>query len=489
MRAGCLLVARCGRAARDAVRPRRRPRCGGATAGVSVPPTGRDARRGAPGPAPDPTAPLDLTLLPDRAEVLPSGRLAVAGVDLGLLAQAVGTPCYVYDEATLRARCEEAHRAFPGGAAYASKAFSCIAMDRLASGLGLAIDVASLGELRVALAADVPPAGMVLHGNNKSLAELELALATGVGRIVVDSLDEVTRLERLVFAGGFAPPAVWLRVTPGVDPKTHAAIATGQLGSKFGLPIAGGGAAAALDRLARSPAVRLVGVHSHIGSQVTDLLPFQTAARRVAELAVERRLAEVCLGGGLGAAYVAGDAVPSLSDWAAAVERGCREAGLPPDMHPSAEPGRALVARAGLTLYTVGTVKRLPQGPVFVAVDGGMGDNPRPALYGSRYEAFLPRAPLARRPLAAAVVGHHCESGDVLVAEGRLPADVAVGDCLAVAVTGAYGHAMASTYNRVPRPPVIFLSGGDARVVVRRETVEDVLRLETEAPVRAGPLR
>ena len=436
--------------------------------------------------SPDDGRPLALDLLPDTAEVTPSGELRVGGVDLLEVARIVGTPCYVYDEATLWARCRATVQAWPGGAAYSSKAFSCVAMDRLAAGAGLRVDVASLGELQVALAAEVAPELIVCHGNNKSDAELQLALARGVGRIVVDSFDEIDRLERLVTAGPYSAPGVWLRVTPGVDPHTHRAVATGQLDSKFGLPVDGGLADAALDRLARSRRLRLVGLHTHIGSQVVELEPFRVAAQRVARVAVARRLAELCLGGGLGVASVTGELVPTLSDWAEAGERGCREAGLPHDIHPSAEFGRAVVARAGLTLYTVGTIKRLPHGRTFVSVDGGMGDNPRPALYGSRYEAFLPRDPLAPRGLPADVVGHHCESGDVLVRDGWLPRDTKVGDCLAVPVTGAYAHAMASTYNRVPRPPVVFLAEGRVRQVVRRETVEDILRLESDLQLARG---
>ncbi len=432
------------------------------------------------------TGPIAPALLPDTAAALGSGGLAVGGVDLLELARAIGTPCYVYDTGTLEARAREAARVFVGGAAYASKAFSCVAMARIAAACGLHLDVASLGELRIGLAAAVPPGAIVLHGNNKSVAELELAQARGVGRIVVDSLDEVDRLEALQARAGGPPVPVWLRVTPDVDPHTHAAITTGRFDSKFGVPIVGGAAAAARERLQRSPAVRLVGLHAHIGSQVVELQPFQESARRLAALAVSWQLEELCLGGGLGAAYRGDDRVPSLGDWAEALERGCRAGGLPPSLHPSAEPGRSLVARAGITLYTVGTVKRLPGGRTYVAVDGGMGDNPRPALYGSRYEAFLPRAVAAPRPLPAAVVGQHCESGDVLVADAQLPADLAVGDILAVPVTGAYGHAMASNYNRIPRPPVVFVADGRARLVIRRETVEDLLRLETDGPVPLG---
>ena len=383
---------------------------------------------------------------------------------------------FVYDEEHLRQRCRDAVAAFGDGVAYASKAFLCTAMASLAYQEGMCIDVSTGGELHVALAAGVPADRLVLHGNNKSDAELARAVDAGVGRIVVDSWDEIDRLERLVL-GGARCPDVMVRVTPGVEAHTHEYVRTGQEDTKFGFSVASGAAGEAVARLAApgSPG-HPVGIHAHIGSQVFQLASFEKAIEVLAAFFTPLGLRELCVGGGLGVAYVAGEASPSLASWAAAVAAACAGAGVPAGTRITAEPGRSIAAAAALTLYRVGTVKHLPGIRTYVAVDGGMSDNPRPVLYGSGYEAFLPRATDAARPLAATVVGKHCESGDVLVRDAFLPADLAVGDVLATPVTGAYGHSMASTYNKVPRPPVLFVRDGAARVVVARETLDDLLR-------------
>ncbi|MDP9387446.1 MAG: diaminopimelate decarboxylase [Actinomycetota bacterium] len=396
------------------------------------------------------------------------------------LADEHGTPLFVYDEEHLRRRCREAVAAFRDGVAYASKAFLCKAMAALAAEEGMCIDVSTAGELHVALAAGVPPDRLVLHGNNKSDEELGRALQVGVGRIVVDSSDEIDRLERLVGAGEAGrPPALLVRVTPGIEAHTHEYVRTGQEDTKFGFSIASGAALAAVRRLTGPSAPgRLVGIHAHIGSQVFLLSSFAKAVEVLARFFAPLGLPELCVGGGLGVAYVADEEAPSMAEWAAAVRSACAEAGVPEGTRITAEPGRAVVAGAAITLYRVGTVKHLPGIRTYVAVDGGMSDNPRPVLYGSGYEAFLPRDTAADRPLVATVVGKHCESGDVLVRDACLPADLAVGDVLATPVTGAYGHSMASTYNKVPRPPVLFVAGGRARVVVARETLDDLLRLD-----------
>ncbi len=420
--------------------------------------------------------PLPRHLLPDTAEISGGGRLSIGGRDLVELAGEFGTPLFVYDEDHLRARCREAVAAFGDGASYAAKAFLCRAMARLVHEEGMGIDVASGGELHVALAAGVPAARVVLHGNNKSEAELARALDVGVGRIVVDSDDELDRIEALVAAGA-TPPQVLVRVTPGVEAHTHVYVMTGQADSKFGFGLASGAAAAAVARATASPAVELVGVHAHIGSNVFLLSSFTQAVDVLADFVVPLGLPELSLGGGLGVAYVEGEQAPSITDWGAVLSKACAEAGITARI--SAEPGRAISAGAALTLYTVGTIKALDGIRTYLAVDGGMSDNPRPVLYGSGYEAFLPRATDAERPRAVRVVGKHCESGDVVVADARLPADVAVGDVLATPVTGAYGHSMASNYNKVTRPAVVFVSGGDARVVVRRESLDDLLRLDS----------
>ncbi|MEY2474825.1 MAG: diaminopimelate decarboxylase [Actinomycetota bacterium] len=420
-------------------------------------------------------APVPRHLLPDSARVGDDGRLSVGGVDVLDLAAEHGTPLFVYDEEHLRRRCRDAVAAWGSGVAYASKAFLCKAMAALAHEEGMCIDVSTGGELHVALAADVPADRLVLHGNNKSEAELARALEVGVGRIVVDSFDEIDRLERL---SPDAPPKVLMRVTPGVEAHTHEYVMTGQEDSKFGFSIASGAAAEAADRLRRSGAVDLVGVHAHIGSQIFLLHSFAKEVDALAGFFTPLDVPELCVGGGLGVAYVEGEEGASMGQWAGTVRAACDAAGIPATTRLSAEPGRTIVASAALTLYRVGTVKRLPEIRTYVSVDGGMSDNPRPVLYGSGYEAFLPRATGAERPLVITVVGKHCESGDVVVRDACVPADLVVGDVLATPVTGAYGHSMASNYNKVPRPPVVFVKDGEARVVVRRETLDDLLRLD-----------
>ncbi len=411
-------------------------------------------------------------LLPDSAEVGAEGELRIGGCSVAALAAEHGTPLFVYDEEHLRARCREAVAAFGDGVAYATKAFLCRAMARLAHEEGLHLDVATLGELHVALAADVPADRLVLHGNNKSDEELATARRVGVGRIVVDSDDELDRLERLHAVDGIVSP-VLLRVTPGVEAHTHEFVKTGQDDSKFGLTLSSGAAAAAVERCRASVAVELVGIHFHIGSQVFVADFFRQAVVAVASWFNGLDLPELSVGGGAGVAYVAGEEAPSISEWGAAVRVACLEAGI--TARVTAEPGRAITAAAAVTVYSVGTIKDLPGIRTYVAVDGGMSDNPRPVLYGSGYETVLARAPQAERPRRVTVVGKHCESGDLLVRDARVPDDLAVGDLLVTPVTGAYGHSMGSNYNKVLRPAVVFASGGRARVVVRRETPEDLL--------------
>ncbi len=418
--------------------------------------------------------PLPRYLLPDNAEIV-DGRLHVGGCDVGELADEYGTPLFVYDEQHLRARCREAVAAFPDGVAYATKAFLCRAMARLAFDEGMSLDVATGGELAVALAAGVSADRLVFHGNDKSEKELAEALDAGVGRIVVDSFDEMDRIERLV-ASGLPAPDVLVRITPGVEAHTHEFVRTGQDDTKFGFTVSAGLADEAVRRAAKSPAMRLRGVHAHIGSQVFRLDSFVEAARIVARMAAPYRPEELSLGGGLGVPYVEGETAPSITEWAEALLGACREEGV--EARVTAEPGRAITAAAAVTVYRVGVIKEIPGIRTYVAVDGGMSDNPRPVLYGSGYETFRPTTTDAPRPRRVRVVGKHCESGDVLVPDAWVPDDLAVGDLLATPVTGAYGHSMGSNYNKVLRPPVLFCRDGDARVVVRRETYEDLLRLD-----------
>lgn len=466
------------------------------------------ARQGASAPATRalPSAPVAPHLLPESAQVSAGGHLLVAGVDMVELAREVGTPVFVYDEDQLRARCRDAVSAWGDGVAYASKAFLCKAMASIACEEGMWLDVATGGEMHVALAAGVPPSRLVVHGNNKSEAEIRLAVSSGAGRLVVDSFDEIDRLERVVESlrsrssraevdalqpgtgtGGFAQAQgaagpgdqkVMVRVTPGIEAHTHEFVRTGQDDSKFGFSLSSGAAGEAVRRLSKLSGVQLVGVHAHIGSQVFVVDFFVREVDALAPFFIATGLKELCVGGGLGVPYLGGETAPSIGEWAAAVHEACALSGIPPETRVTAEPGRSVVATAGMTLYTVGTIKELPGLRTYVAVDGGMSDNPRPVLYGSGYEAFVPREVESPRTLPVRVVGKHCESGDVLVADGMVPPDIAVGDILAVPVTGAYGHSMASTYNKVPRPAVVFVSDGSWRIVVRREAYDDLLRLD-----------
>ena len=423
--------------------------------------------------------PLSLGLLPDTSAIDPSGRLSIGGVDVLDLVEEVGTPVFIYDEEHLRRRCREAVEAFGPGVAYASKAFLCRAMAALVHEEGLCMDVSTGGELAVALAGGLGGERLVMHGNNKSEAELAAALEAGVRRVVVDSFDEIDRLARLAAASeetGHGRVKVMVRVTPGIEAHTHEYVMTGQDDSKFGFGLASGAAQEAVERL-RHPAsaVELVGLHAHIGSQIFALDSFEQELAVLAPFFNSLGLAELCVGGGLGVAYVGGEWAPSITEWARAVKKAASAAGIPPEVVITAEPGRAIAAAAAITCYQVGTIKELPGLRTYLSVDGGMSDNPRPVLYGSGYETFLPRAVRAGRPDVVTVVGKHCESGDVLVRDACVPADVAVGDVLATPVTGAYGHSMASNYNKVPRPPVVFVSNGSWRHAVRRETYADLL--------------
>ncbi len=414
-------------------------------------------------------------LLPDNAAEV-DGRLHVAGCDLLELTEEFGTPLLVYDEEHLRARCRETRSAFGDGAAYAAKAFLCRAMARLVAEEGLHLDVATGGELYAALDAGFPPERLVVHGNNKSLLELTEALEADAGRIVIDSFDELDRLEALARSRSMRP-RVLIRVTPGVEAHTHHYVETGGEDSKFGFTVRTSAAAEAVRRAASSEFLELLGIHAHIGSQVFRLKSFAEAVGVLARFAAPLGLAELSIGGGLGVAYVDGEQAASIGEWAETVAAAATEAGVTARI--TAEPGRAIAAAAAVILYKVGTIKELPGIRTYAAVDGGMSDNPRPVLYGSGYEVFLPRAVGAPRPKEVRVVGKHCESGDVLVERGWLPSDVAVGDVLGVPVAGAYGYSMASNYNKVPRPAVLFVRNGCARLVIRRETYQDLTRLDT----------
>lgn len=414
------------------------------------------------------------------------GRLVIGGIPASDLAREFGTPAYVMDEERLRANCRayvSALRAsYPEGRViFASKALCCVATCRVAHEEGLGVDVVSAGEIHTALRAGVPASDLVLHGSNKTPDELALALEVGVGRIVVDNFHELDLLDQLTRRTGRVAQ-VLLRLTPGIEPHTHRAIQTGGVDSKFGFGIVDGAAREAVARTLEVGGVRLRGFHCHIGSQVMELDPFVRAAEAMVEFAAwmarDRDVAveELDLGGGLGIRYLPEDRPPAIADYVGALATVVRDRaeahGLPlPAL--MVEPGRSIVGDAGVTLYTVGAVKTIPGVRTYVSVDGGMYENPRPALYGARYHAVLPDR-LQEPPTTVAVAGRCCESGDVLIWEARLP-EPRPGDVLAIFSTGAYNYSMASNYNRYPRPPIVFVAGGRARVVVARETTEDLL--------------
>ena len=426
-------------------------------------------------------------LWPRTVERGADGVLSVGGRTVRELAEEYGTPAYVLDEVDFRARCREWRDAFAGGEVhYASKAFCCKAVVRIVAEEGLSLDVCSGGELAVALAAGMPAERIALHGNNKSVAELTRAVEAGVGRIVVDSFDEVDRLTALARERGVRPK-VMIRVTVGVEAHTHEFIATAHEDQKFGFSLASGAAAKAAARILHEDVLELVGLHSHIGSQIFDTSGFEISARRVLALHAAIRdehgveLPELDLGGGYGIAYTSQDTPSSAADLAAglrkivAEECGLRSLAVP---RLSVEPGRAIVGPAVFTLYEVGTVKDVDGIRTYVSVDGGMSDNIRTALYDAHYSATVAGRTSSAPPILARVVGKHCESGDIIVQDEFLPGDVQPGDLLAVPATGAYCRSMASNYNHVPRPPVLAVADGVARVIVRRETEDDLLALD-----------
>jgi diaminopimelate decarboxylase len=421
------------------------------------------------------TEPILASLLCDTAK-LGDVDVSVGGVSLRDLAATYGTPLFVYDEATLRSRCREAAAVFDDGVAFASKSFLCGAMARLAFEEGLCIDVATGGELDLVLRSGVPANRVIMHGNNKSHDELERAVQAGVHRVVVDNFDEVQRLRSLVRTD--QPLDCLVRVTPGVEAHTHEFVRTGQEDTKFGFSVATGDARRAINDLRAIPGITVHGVHAHIGSQIFAMEGYSQTMDILGEFTRGDDFDELCVGGGLGVAYVAGESAPSITQWGNAIRIAARRVGLGANVRLLAEPGRSIVAQAGLTLYRVGALKPVTQ-RTYMAVDGGMSDNPRPVLYGSGYEAFDVERPLANRPQAVRLVGKHCESGDVLIDEAWLPAATGVGSVICTPVTGAYGYSMASNYNRVPRPGVVFVANAGAREVLRRETYDDLARLET----------
>jgi diaminopimelate decarboxylase len=445
-------------------------------------------------PSGDPAA-LDAAVWPVDAARGADGALLIGGADVVDVARDFGTPVFILDEADFRARAAAFRAAYdPVGSDvyYAAKAFLATTVARWAIEEGLGIDVASGGELAVALAAGVPGDRLLLHGNNKSVAEITRALEAGVSRIVVDSLIEIERIAQVARERGVVA-GVLVRVTVGVEAHTHEFIATAHEDQKFGLSLAAGSAREAVERVVADPHMDFRGLHSHIGSQIFDAAGFEVAASRLTGLMVELQaegiaVNELNLGGGMGIAYVGDDDPLDVASMAKAIQSividACARAKVPmPRL--AFEPGRAIVGPAGITIYEVGTVKpvQLDHGHqrVYVSVDGGMSDNIRTALYDADYTVVLASRVSSAEPVLCRVVGKHCESGDVIVRDAWLPGDLAPGDLLAVAATGAYCRSMASQYNYLPRPAVIAVRDGSASIVLRRETERDLLALDPGA--------
>ncbi len=472
-------------------------------------------------PADHPPAPpadlnaLDPSVWPRGARRV-DGVLTLAGVDVRDLAGEFGTPAFVLDEEDFRGRCRDFREAFGDSARvyYAAKAFCSRAVLGWAVAEGLGVDVCTGGELEVAMAAGVPPAAITFHGNNKLPGELAHAVCAGVGHIVIDSFEEIARLAHLADPGaggpaqarsqptgaggrpaaaagttaaGPGPVRVLVRVTTGVEASTHEFVATAHDDQKFGFSLASGAADEAVRRVLAAPGLELAGLHSHIGSQIFDTAGFEVAAQRVLGLAVRIRdehavqIGELNLGGGIGIAYTCEDDPADIEVVAQGIREivraQCAAAGLPvPRL--TVEPGRAIAGPGTVTLYEVGTVKDVDGLRSYVSVDGGMSDNIRTALYGSDYTCVLASRASCAPPMLSRLVGRHCESGDIVVRDVYLPADIAPGDLVAVAATGAYCRSMASNYNHVPRPPVVAVRDGAARVMLRRETMADLLALD-----------
>ena len=458
--------------------------------------------RGGPPPRPRDAAEM-AALAPD---IWPSnlcrgsdGVVRVAGVTVTRLAEQYGTPLFVIDEDDFRGRCRSMAAAFGGGdnVHYAAKAFLCTEIARWVAEEGLSLDVASGGELAVALHAGFPAQRIALHGNNKSIDELTSAVEAGVGYVVLDSMIEIDRLERVAAAAGIVQN-VMIRVTVGVEAHTHEYIATAHEDQKFGLSLAAGDAMRAVRQVFDADHLRLVGLHSHIGSQIFDAGGFELAARRVigllrdivAEFGVDKttQIATVDLGGGMGISYVPGDDPPPVAELAAKLEAIVRTesgaVGLPAP-RLVVEPGRAIAGPGTITVYEVGTVKDVTISAGarrrYVSVDGGMSDNIRTSLYGAQYDVRLVSRSSTADQTLARIVGKHCESGDIVVHDAWIPDDTTPGDLLAVAATGAYCYSMSSRYNLIGRPAVVAVRDGRARLVLRRENVDDLLSLEVRA--------
>jgi diaminopimelate decarboxylase len=425
--------------------------------------------------------------LPDSACVNSEGHLSIGGCDTVELAGRYGTPLFVFCRQTFVNRAREAKEAFPGATVYyAAKAFLSVAICKLVEQEGLNLDVASGGELHTAVAAKFPAERMIMHGNNKQDSELKTAIEAGIGRVAVDSLEEIERIAAIAHSAGVKQSVV-LRLTPGVRPDTHVHIQTGHHESKFGLPIFGGVAAEAIERTMSHSDLHLAGIHAHIGSNIFSPQPFEKTVEILFEflagihfkLGVE--VGEINLGGGFGVPFVAGDQPFNVKILGELVLSAAKSEAEKHDLKlPKLcfEPGRWLVGNTMVTLYSVGAIKNAAKRLVFVSLDGGMSDNIRPALYQARYDALLANKLEEEATLEVTLAGMHCESGDVLAEDVALPESVRRGDIVAMPATGAYAYSMASNYNKKPRPAVVTVADGNSKLMIRRETYDDLIRLE-----------
>lgn len=432
---------------------------------------------------------ISIPPLPRSGKVNSAGHLEVAGCDVLELTEEFGTPLYIYDEEQIRDNCQRYLESFSRLSknteiVYASKAFTCVAMCQLIGEEQLSLDIASGGELYTALKAWFPPERIFVHGNANSRDELERYIRSEVGHIVVDSLDELDSLDRICAETGRRQP-ILLRITPGIEAHTHDFVQTGKLDSKFGFCLAEGVAIDAAARALKVQNLTLEGFHVHIGSQIFSLDPYEKTIQVMADFMLECKekydfdCRMLDIGGGLGVAYADGDEPPAIESLAetivSSMKKEMERIGQPlPRI--AVEPGRSIVANAGITAYTVETIKTVPGVRTFIGVSGGMSDNLRPMLYGAKYEALLAERPEADPVLTASIAGKHCESGDILVKDVRLP-ETHLGDILVTPSTGAYGYTMANNYNGQPRPAVVFVKNGQARVVIRRESYEGLVHL------------
>lgn len=438
---------------------------------------------------------LDPAIWPASATRNSAGEITIAGLSVTKIAAEYGTPVFIFDEADVRKRARDYVAAFKvddieTSVHYAGKAFITTKIAQWVNQEGLGIDVASAGELEVALRAGIDPTQIVMHGNNKSVKDLERAVEVGIGRVVIDSLIEIERLNSIASSAGIVQQ-ILLRLTVGVEAHTHEAISTAHEDQKFGLSVASGMAMAAVDNVMESDALSLAGLHSHIGSQIFDASGFELATHRVVDFAAQIKqrhgltVSELDVGGGMGIAYVAGDDPLDVATMAKSildiVRTECARVKIPvPKI--SVEPGRAIIGNPGITVYEVGTIKpvELDSGITrhYISVDGGMSDNIRTALYDAEYTTTIANRVSTGMPVISRVVGKHCESGDIVVRDTHLPADIRPGDLLAVAATGAYCRSMASNYNHIPRPAAVSVNEGKSQVLLRRETIEDLLALD-----------